>query len=113
MGTGPVDARVVTLGVGQLGHHLLAPIWEVMLDLGDRSVASSQRDLPGIGQGRLPWPPWPPRPPRPPQPPGTGRKERKVKVRDCCSGLAVAMTTRTKLPLPLFWLSCAGPRPLC
>lgn len=84
MGTGPMDAWVVTLGDGQLGHHLLAPIWEVMLDSGNRSVASTWGDLPGTRQGRLPWPP---------RPLGTTRKERKVKVPDCCSGLAVAMTT--------------------
>lgn len=104
MGTGPMGAWVVTPGDGQLGLHLLVHIWEAMMDPGDRGVASTWGDLPGSGQGR---------PPRPPRPLGTGRKERKVKVCGCCSGLAVAMTTRTKLPLPLFWLSRAVPRPLC
>lgn len=32
----------------------------------------------------------------------TSGQERKVKVRGCCSGLAVAMATRTKPRLPLF-----------
>lgn len=50
MGTGPMGAWMVTPGDGQLGLHLLVPIWEVMMDPGDRGVASTGATCQAVGR---------------------------------------------------------------